>query len=132
VLLFVAMAQQRLSGLEQMVMEYVWGHAGCSAEDCREALAAASRPLKESTVRTVLRRLEAKGYVRHDVEGRTYLYRAAEARQRFAAKAVEQVLDRFFGGSLEQLLVGMVESEVVDRRELQRLARMIAHKKERK
>ena len=47
------------------------------AEACREALAV-SRPMKDSTIRTVLRRLEEKGYLRHEVEGRTFIYRASD------------------------------------------------------
>ena len=54
--------QKRLKSLgavEQIVMDYVWSHGPVSAEDCREALAS-TRPMKESTIRTVLRRLEQK------------------------------------------------------------------------
>jgi predicted transcriptional regulator len=121
--------QKRLSGLEQLVMDYVWAHAGCTAENLREALAADSRELKESTVRTLLHRLEKKGYVAHEVEGRTYVYSACQARQSIAAQAVKQIADRFFGGSMEQLLVGMVDNDFVDREELERMVRKIAAKK---
>jgi BlaI family transcriptional regulator, penicillinase repressor len=121
--------QIRLSGLEQTLMDYIWSHAGCTAEACREALSANSRALKESTVRTLLHRLELKGYVTHEVEGRTYIYRAWQPRQSFAAQAVKQIVDRFCGGSVEQLLAGMVDNDVVDRAELERMVRKIASKK---
>lgn len=113
-------------------MDYVWAHPGCSADACREALAAQSRPLKQSTIRTLLHRLEEKGYVTHELEGRTYLYRAQQARQQVAAHAVKQIVDRFCGGSLEQLLVGMVDNKIVGRQELERLAQRIALKKKEK
>jgi predicted transcriptional regulator len=121
--------QKRLSELEQLVMDYVWAHAGCSVNACQEALAAA-RPLKESTVRTLFQRLEQKGYVTHEADGRTYLYRAAQPRSNIAANAVKQIIDRFCGGSLEELLVGMVDNDIVDRKELQELARKINAKKQ--
>jgi len=125
--------RRRLSELEQQVMDYVWANPGCSADACRLALARSSRPLKESTVRTLLHRLEKKGYVQHGIEGRTYLYRASEARQDVAAHAVKQIIDRFFDGSIEPLLVGMVDNDYIDREELKELARKIAsRKKERK
>ena len=125
--------KKRLSNLEQLVMDYVWAHPRSTAEACRQALAAASRPLKESSVRTLLSRLEEKGYVTHEVDGRTYLYRASEARHNVAAQAVRQIIDRFCGGSVEQLLVGMVDNAVVSRRELEQVARKLAaHKEERK
>ena len=66
--------------------------------------------MKDATVRTILRRLEEKGYVTHRVEGRTYIYRGLERPEKAAVSAIRQLLDRFCGGSVEQLLVGMVRS----------------------
>ena len=124
--------QKRLKSLgavEQIVMDYVWSHGPVSAEDCREALAS-TRPMKESTIRTVLRRLEQKGYVLHEIRGRTFIYRAAEGRQNVAVRAVKNIIDRFCGGSAEQLVLGMVDNAVLDRKQLERLARKIAGRKE--
>ena len=86
--------------------------------------------MKDPTVRTILRRLEQKGYATHRVDGRTYIYTGTERPQNVAARAVRQIIDRFCGGSVEQLLVGMVDHEVVDRQELQSLARKIARRKQ--
>lgn len=94
-----------------------------TAEQVREAL---DRPLKDSTIRTVLRRLEEKGYLAHTVDNRTFLYRPAESQQRVAGRAVKRIVDWFCDGSVEALLVGMVDSKVLDRAELQRLADHIA------
>jgi predicted transcriptional regulator len=123
-------AKKRLSELESLIMEIVWKKSSCTAEDVREALAD-RHPMKESTARTMLKRLEEKGYVRHKVEGRTNVYSGIEAPQSVAAKAVRQIIDRFCGGSVEQLLVGMVADDVVDERELERLAQRIARRKRR-
>ncbi len=117
-----------LGDVEQLVMDYVWEHGPCSAEACREALYS-SRPMKESTVRTILRRLEEKGFVAHEVEGRTYIYREAQARQNVAVRAVKSIIDRFCGGSAEELLVGMVQNSVIRRDQLEKLARRIAREK---
>jgi predicted transcriptional regulator len=87
--------------------------------------------MKESTVRTILKRLEDKGYVRHHVEGRTNIYSGIDAPLSVAARAVRQIIDRFCGGSVEQLLVGMVANDVVDKRELERLVQRIARQKKR-
>jgi len=118
-----------LSKLEHLVMDYVWAHGPCGAEAVRKALAS-GWPMKESTVRTILRRLERKGYVRHEIEGRTYIYHSVQARQNVAVRALQQIVDRFCGGSVEQLLVGMVESKLIDRRELERLARRVAESRQ--
>jgi BlaI family penicillinase repressor len=117
-----------LGEVEQSVMDYVWAHGPCSAESCREALAP-TRPMKESTIRTILSRLEQKGFVSHEVEGRTYIYRAAEARQNVAVRAVKSIIDRFCGGSAEELVVGMVHHAMIDRQQLERLTRKIAQEK---
>jgi predicted transcriptional regulator len=120
--------QKRLSELEQLVMDYVWRNPGCTVSACRDAIAS-TRPLKETTVRTMFQRLEAKGYVTHKIDGRTFLYQAAEGRQSVAAAAVKQIVDRFCGGSLEELLVGLVDNDVVSRKELQQLTRRISSRK---
>jgi predicted transcriptional regulator len=119
-----------LSELEHLVMEAVWARGAATAEDVRTSLAE-RHPMKESTVRTILTRLEVKGYVQHRMEGRTNIYSGLDAPQSVAAKAVRQIIERFCGGSVEQLLVGMVNDEVVDERELQRLAQRIARRKNR-
>jgi BlaI family penicillinase repressor len=121
--------RKALSELEHVVMDLLWSRGASTSEQVREALAA-RHPMKDATVRTILRRLEAKGYATHRVEGRTYIYAGAERPRNVAASAVRQIIDRLCGGSVEQLLVGMVEHEVIDRRELESLAKKIARRKE--
>jgi BlaI family penicillinase repressor len=116
---------KNLGEVEQMVMDYIWSHGPSTSEACREELAS-SRPMKDSTIRTVLRRLEEKGYITHETEGRTFIYRAADARQNVALRAVKSIIDRFCGGSAEQLVLGMVDNAVLDRKQLERLAQKIA------
>jgi predicted transcriptional regulator len=120
---------RRLGDAEQAVMDHVWAHGPVAAEAVRDALRA-RWPMKESTVRTVLRRLEAKGYVRHTVEGRTYIYEAAEAPSAVAARAVRQLIDRFCGGSAEALLVGLVRNDVLSAAQLERLTKKIVAQKD--
>jgi BlaI family penicillinase repressor len=74
----------------------------------------------------VLRRLEEKGYLAHSVDDRTFIYRPAQSRQKVAGRAVKRIVDWFCDGSVEALLVGMVDSKVLDQAELQRLATRIA------
>jgi predicted transcriptional regulator len=115
-----------LGDLEREVMQLVWAHGPVTAEAVRKRL---SRRLKESTVRTVLRRLEDKGYADHTVEGRTYIYHAAEPRSRVAAKAVQRIVDWFCNGSIEEVLVGMVDTAMLDQRQLRMLADQVAKAK---
>jgi BlaI family penicillinase repressor len=115
-----------LGDLEREVLRLVWERGPSTADNVQKAL---SRPLKESTVRTVLKRLEAKGHLSHRVDQRTFIYEAADTRGRAAARAVKRIVDRFCGGSLEEVLVGLVDTRILDRRELQRLAEKIASAK---
>src|SRR5947209_6684886 len=117
-----------LGDLERDVMQLVWANGTVTAEVVREQL---SRPLKESTVRTVLRRLEEKGYTTHSVDGRTFVYQAAEPRGRVAAKAVQRIVDWFCNGSMDEVLVGMVDTAMLDQKKLRALAAKIAKAKAR-
>ena len=114
-----------LGELEREILSIVWRLGSVTAEQAREELDR-TRTLKDSTVRTVLRRLEEKGYLAHSVDDRTFVYRPAESRQKVAGRAVKRIVDWFCEGSVEALLVGMVDSQVLDRTELQRLATRIA------
>jgi predicted transcriptional regulator len=118
-----------LGELEHEVMQLVWNRGSITAEQARIDLA---RPLKESTVRTVLRRLEDKGYVTHTVEGRTYHFVPAEARGVVAARAVQRIVDWFCNGSVEEVLIGMVDNAVLDPKQLQLLSDKITKAKARK
>jgi BlaI family transcriptional regulator, penicillinase repressor len=133
---FVAVKENGLSSelpalgeLEHEVMQLVWARGSITAEKAREEL---KRPLKESTVRTVLRRLEDKGYVTHTVEGRTYHFVPAEARGAVAAKAVQRIVDWFCNGSLEEVLTGMVDNATLSAKQLQTLSDKIARARGRK
>ena len=113
-----------LGDLEHEVMQLVWAHGPVTAEAVRERL---SRPLKESTVRTVLRRLEEKG-LHHAYCARAdlCLCRRRAARARVAAKAVQRIVDWFCNGSVEEVLVGMVDTAMLDQRQLRMLADQVA------
>ncbi len=111
-----------LGELERAVLLHVWRLGSASAEQVRAAL---SRPLKESTVRTVLRRLEEKGHLVHSVQGRTFIYRAAQSRGQVAANAVKRIADWFCGGSLEEVVAGLVEARMIEEKELLRLTEKI-------
>jgi BlaI family transcriptional regulator, penicillinase repressor len=112
-----------LGELESNILSIVWREGSITAEQVREAL---DRPLTDSTVRTMLRRLEEKGYIAHSMENRAFVYRPAESRQRVAGRAAKRIVDWLCEGSVETLLVGMVDSKILDRAELQRLAQRIA------
>ena len=105
-------------------MAAVWD-AGPSAVEAVHLTVSRRRRLKEATIRTILRRLEQKGYLEHDIEGRAYVYRALAPARSLAARAVRQIIDRFCRGSLEELISGMVEAKVLSNDELKTLEKVI-------
>ncbi len=119
--------RKALSELEHLVMDFLWRHGSSTAEQVREGLAS-KHPMKDATARTILRRLEEKGYASHSEEGRTYIYSGVEQPENVAMRAIRQIIDRFWGGSAEALVAGMVEQEVIDPDELKELARKLSRK----
>ena len=113
-----------LSGLEHKVMQVVWRKGMGTAEAVRVALGDGNR-FKDSTVRTILRRLEEKGYVTHQTVGRSYVYSPTVAQRNLAADAVRGIIQRLCNGSVEDLLLGMVDREVVSPDTLQQVAERI-------
>ena len=112
-----------LGSLERDILRVVWKRKRATAENVRQDL---GRRLKESTVRTVLHRLEQKGYLKHSIDNRTYIYEAARAPRHVAAMAIKRIVDWLCDGSMEELLVGMVDTDVVDHKELKKLSDKVA------
>jgi len=110
-------------------MGAVWSGGPCSVETVHRAVSR-KRKLKEASVRTLLRRLEQKGYLRHDVEGRAFIYSAVEPARSFAGRAVRQIIDRLCQGSVEELVSGMVDARVLTNDELEHLADFVRKRRE--
>ena len=115
-----ARTRPAISELEHLVMQAVWAAGPCTVDAVHQRVSR-RRDLKEVTIRTVLRRLEQKGYVKHEIDGRAYIYRAVEAPRSVAARAVRHILDRFCHGSVEELVSGLVEAELLSDAEFQTL-----------
>jgi BlaI family penicillinase repressor len=120
-----------LTELQQAILDQLWSTGPATADQVREALLPAHR-LKDSSVRTLLRRLETRGYVSHRLEGKTFVYEATIAPQRVAAHSVRQMIDRFWSGSVQQFLTGMVDEKILTAAEIARMARKINLSKKQK
>lgn len=109
-------------------MRAVWDKGPCSVETAHQVVSR-KRHLKETSVRTILRRLEQKGYLKHQEQGRAYVYRAVEPARSLAARAVRQIVDSFCKGSVEELVSGMVEARVLSNDELERLEQYVRERR---
>ena len=110
-------------------MRVVWTSGPCSVEAVHQVVSR-TRDVKETTVRTLLRRLEQKGYLRHEIDGRAYIYHAMEASRSLAARAVRQIIDRLCHGSVEELVSGMVDAKVLTKNELKRLEEVVRSRRQ--
>ena len=108
-----------LGDLEHELLSILWAGGEMTAAAVR---ARVRRKLQDATIRTVLRRLEEKGYVTHTVESGTFLYCASETPDSAAADALKGILDRFCGGSIERALQALVNAAVVEPRQLVTIA----------
>ena len=118
-----------LSPLEHQVMTIVWARRAVTAAEVLDGL---DKPLTNATVRTLLRRLEAKGYVRHAVHGRAFVYEPAVAETQAATGAVRRLMQRFFGGSAAKLVAGLVDEGLIAPEEVRALSRRLERPRDRK
>ena len=122
------MSHRQLTELQQAIVDFVWKAGPATAEQLREGLAPAHE-LKDSTVRTLLRRLEERDYLTHTVDGKVFVYRAALPPRSLAARSVRQLIDRFWSGSAEQFLAGMVDEKVLTPAQIRKLAVKVKDRK---
>ena len=118
-------AHTPIGDLEHELLTVLWEHGEMTAFAVRQQIA---RELKDATIRTVLRRLEEKGYVTHSVVNGTFIYRAKETAETAAASAVHDIVHRYCGGSLERMLLGLVDAGLVSPDQLKLLAGKIKRK----
>jgi BlaI family transcriptional regulator, penicillinase repressor len=118
-----------LTDLENDVMHAVWNAEPCTVEAVHQTVSR-GRSIKETSIRTLLRRLEQKGYLKHEEEGRAYVYRAVQPARSLAAHAVRQIIDRFCRGSVEELVSGMVDARVLSKGEMDRLEEFVRVRKQ--
>ena len=111
---------ETLTAREAQIMDAVWRLGEATAEQVREALE--DRP-HDSTIRTLLRILESKGFLAHEARGKAYVYRALVKRKRAQGLALRDMLARFFGGSAEDLVLRLIEDERITPEQLDELRR---------
>lgn len=109
---------ETLTEREAEIMDILWQCGQATAEDVREAMAGSPH---DSSVRTLLRVLESKGHVRHEVAGNRYVYLPIITRKSAQRKAIQNLLERLFGGSAETLVLRMIEDEQITAEQIESL-----------
>jgi predicted transcriptional regulator len=104
------------------VMAVLWEHGSGTVNEVREAL---DDDLAYTTVLTILRTLEDKGFVTHRTEGKAHRYVPAVSQDVAGKSAISRVLDKIFAGSSEMMLTQLVSDRNLDVEELRRLRKLL-------
>lgn len=113
-----------LSQAQREIMEILWERGEASAVEVREALAV-QRSLAKNTVRTLLERMEDKGWLKHREQGRTFIYAAARPREESIGQKVVEVVDHLCGGSPETLVAALLDYRGLKPDELKRIRALL-------
>jgi predicted transcriptional regulator len=110
---------------EADVMQVLWDHGPSVVSDVQNQL---SDKLAYTTVLTVLRTLEAKGYVAHEEEGRQHRYLATVQRQAAQRSALNHLLGKFFKDSSELLFARLVSDQKLSPEQIRRMRKLLGGK----
>ena len=127
------MPRQKLTGaaltpLELEIMNVLWetGPAGVQTVQARLQ----GRDLAYTTVQTMLNVLHRKGRVKRRLEERAFLYTPLLSRQTAVTQAVGDMIERFFGGSADSLVLNLVETRKLTTEKLAELQKLVEQSKE--
>lgn len=109
---------------ELLILKVLWDRGEASVREVHEALRD-EVPIVQNTVQAFLRAMEAKGLVRHRVEGRTFIYRPVRPKEQTTRKLLSGLLDRVFDGALDQLVASALSLRAPTAEELARLRALV-------
>ncbi len=122
-----------LSNSQREIMEIIWAHQEISASSIREILVEnKKRNVAKETVRTLLARMEAKGWIEHRVDGRTFLYRAVVLKGTDLGQRVTNFVDEICDGSPERLVNALINHRGLTASEAKKIKAMIDEAKQKK
>jgi len=114
-----------LTDAEAPVMDVLWQRRRATVADVVAALKDKKPAPHYSTVQTILRILETKGYVAHEKVGRAFIYRPRVDERQARRRALSHLLTRLFNGSPSLLVLNVLEDGQIDAEELKRLKKII-------
>ena len=115
--------EQGLTPLELEIMNVLWRTGPASVQGVQDRLE--GRELAYTTVQTMLNVLHRKGKVKRQLKDRAYIYRPVLSRQKAVRQAVGDVLERFFGGSADSLVMNLVETRQLTPEKLAEIQKLV-------
>ena len=120
------MSHPRLGRIQLKIMQVLWQHGQANARQITDALSR-EKPIAHSTVQTLLRKLEAKGAVGHEVHDRTFVFKPLIDSRSVTRSATQELIERLFGGSASGLVAHLLKEERISEDELQAIRHLIDH-----
>ena len=116
--------RKRLGKLELQVMKLIWDKGRATVRDIWEELYTEKR-LAYTTVATVMRKLESKGFLKHDERERTYIYTPLIDQDKVSQGLLREMIDGLFDGSAAKLVTTLIQSEHFTEKDLSEIQRII-------
>ena len=116
---------EQLSDVQLAFLRALWAQPGSTVTQVKDFLLGEGRELAPTTVATQLGRLEKKGLVGHEVEGRQFFYRARVSEQQVKRSVLTRVTDGLFGGDVTALVHQLLEHDQVSAADLAQVKRLI-------
>jgi BlaI family transcriptional regulator, penicillinase repressor len=118
------MTATQLGRMQLLIMQTLWKVGRGTAREITDALNE-SEPVAHSTVQTLLRTLEDKGAISHEVEGRTFTFFPLVKEDKYKRSATRDLLERVFGGDVHSLVAHLLQNENMTRKELDEIRRLV-------
>ena len=115
--------------MQNRIMQILWGRGQANAREITEELNR-KESVAHSTVQTLLRNLERKGVVAHEMQERTFVFHPLVEADKATWSATREFVERMFGGSVVGLVAHLLEHEKIPRKELKRIRKMISEKEQ--
>jgi BlaI family penicillinase repressor len=125
------MTATQLGRVQLLIMQALWKRGRATAREITDELNE-QEPIAHSTVQTLLRSLEEKGSITHEVEGRTFVFVPVVAEDKYKHTATRDLLERVFGGDVRSLVAHLLQNEKVSRKELDEIRKMIERRGEKR
>jgi BlaI family transcriptional regulator, penicillinase repressor len=122
------MSTKRVPNSELLVLQVLWREPSQTAKQVSDALKAEGKEVSVSSVQTLLRRLEGRGLVQHDQEGKAFLYSAACEPNAVRVAHARDLLDRMFGGAISGFVTQLIDEEEISDEELRELRDLVDSK----
>jgi BlaI family transcriptional regulator, penicillinase repressor len=116
-------SEQPLTPLELEIMNVLWETGPANVQTVQAGIK--GRELAYTTVQTMLNILHRKGKVKRLLKDRAYRYRPVFSRQKAVTQAVGDMLDRFFGGSADSLVLNLVETRHLTPEKLAQIQKLV-------